>query len=247
MRLPASCITFLIHSTMTFCHVEDWPIAKLGDVDVMSPAGFQQTQRWFCLDGRDITEVPEHNTCQSSIVAAQSWGSLGLSCVVWPAATFLARHLIDTLQGNEVMLELGAGTGFVGLAARQQHPRLHVMLSDRELALSCMRDNLIANGNFTNVHVTTLDWFQPLPKLPLQPTLIVAADVVYEQSLFQPLIATITSLLRTYPSARMLLAAQQRYPKRLRTFLRLAKAELNVHLVAVETQTRCKLFELTMK
>jgi hypothetical protein len=51
---------------------------------------------------------------------------------------------------------------------------------------------------------------------------------------------------REYPHAKILLAAQQRYPKRLRKFLRQAKDEFQVVLMAAESATHCKLFRLEL-
>ena len=39
-----------------------------------------------------------------------------------------------------------------------------------------------------------IDRFKPLPSLVATPTYIIAADVVYDETLFQPLLATLAAL-----------------------------------------------------
>eukprot|EP00045_Choanoeca_perplexa_P001198 m.18359 g.18359 ORF g.18359 m.18359 type:complete len:257 (+) comp10792_c0_seq1:50-820(+) len=167
------------------------------DQDAMSAAGFQRSVRRFCVELRSVTEVEDNEewaSCKEPVTIYQSWNSMGLSCVVWPAATFLAAQLPNIVTFKDVILELGAGTGFTGIATAQSVPGLHAILTDRELAVPCLEANHAANGNSSRVHVAVLDWQQPLPSLPVTPTYIVAADVVYEEALFEPLIATLSAL-----------------------------------------------------
>eukprot|EP00045_Choanoeca_perplexa_P001199 m.18361 g.18361 ORF g.18361 m.18361 type:complete len:255 (+) comp10792_c0_seq2:50-814(+) len=219
------------------------------DQDAMSAAGFQRSVRRFCVELRSVTEVEDNEewaSCKEPVTIYQSWNSMGLSCVVWPAATFLAAQLPNIVTFKDVILELGAGTGFTGIATAQSVPGLHAILTDRELAVPCLEANHAANGNSSRVHVAVLDWQQPLPSLPVTPTYIVAADVVYEEALFEPLIATLSALSRKYQDVTVLLAAQQRYPKRLRRFVRLARQQFEVTLVATEETTHCKLYSLKL-
>jgi hypothetical protein len=106
--------------------LKDYPVAVvLDEQDVMSPAGFQRSSRLFCVKGTTVEEVKESSgtmpACRlvrvrltmgldclaPSISIHQSWNSLGLSCVVWPAATFLASQMLQVASEGDVVLELG--------------------------------------------------------------------------------------------------------------------------------------------
>lgn len=123
-----------------------------------------------------------------------------VGCVVWDAALVLAKFLEhpkyfppEYLCGKMV-LELGAGTGAVGLAACVLGA--DVVLTDLKSCLELMRQNI--NNNITvlkgKADAQVLEWgrntseFQPLPDI------ILMADLIYYEEVLQKLVDTVFSL-----------------------------------------------------
>jgi predicted nicotinamide N-methyase len=116
---------------------------------------------------------------------------------LWPAATYLAEVVLRSREsgigsrGNpESCLELGCGSGLVGLAALAAG--LDVMFSDYvpqavELAL----ENAARNG-FPQAHGLVFDWREPPDR---QFPFIVAADVTYDRTNLGPLLDTVERML----------------------------------------------------
>ena len=137
---------------------------------------------------------------------------------VWPAALGLGAYLLaleehsrSLLRGRRVALELGAGPGLPGLLlARMGESIERVVLTD---ALPATLDNLRRNvaqlepPHAARCHVAALDWHQPVATTARSHgqlsehgvDLILAADVVYDPELVEPLLATILALLQPAP------------------------------------------------
>lgn len=115
------------------------------------------------------------------------WGEL------WPSAVRLAEYLCreeGTLAGKRV-LELGCGLGLAGIAA--QVAGAEVVLSDiAEDALRLAELNWISNF-YSAPQLRRIDWLAP--EHPEQFEVILAADVAYEERLFQPFVRTLDRLL----------------------------------------------------
>lgn len=148
----------------------------------------------------------------------------GLHTVVWEAA--VALHL--TIQhetfarlhgvrwGEEVVVELGAGTGLVGMCAAALGAR--VVLTELSDALPILQHNIDDNFHtLTTAHVghthaspraMELAWGGPVPigvtrvlaewsRAPtptsthVYPTMVLGADITYHPSLFRPLVDTL--------------------------------------------------------
>ncbi|KAJ1029192.1 hypothetical protein NDA18_002820 [Ustilago nuda] len=173
--------------------------------------------------------------------SAISKGTTGLR--TWEAGLRLACHLISepsviTAPGTRI-LELGSGAGFVGtVCATQQlmsqQADLHTFLTDVPgQVVTRIRETLHVNGldgATSVVEVKELDWLElsaerqqsrqrdDLPTLNFladaKPTLILAADVVYDPDLIDPLVETIKTCLEagTRP-CRALVASTVRNPE----------------------------------
>jgi predicted nicotinamide N-methyase len=104
---------------------------------------------------------------------------------LWPSSLALARYLWATvdLHGMEV-LELGCGLGLAGIVASHKGGR--VTFSDYEAdALAFTRYNACRNG-CPQAIVRHLDWHAPT--LNHTYAVVMASDVLYERTNFQPLI-----------------------------------------------------------
>ena len=149
---------------------------------------------------------------------------------VWSAALGLSAYLLSrcdacsTLPRWDCVMELGAGPGLPGLMLAALGAAHRVCLTD---AVPVTLQNLEHNrGNLPpaiaeRVHVAHLDW-RDLPGYKgssLTPEwtdcgdidLLLAADVVYEPTLAEPLLNTLVELLRrAKPGSVALLAAERR-------------------------------------
>jgi len=124
-----------------------------------------------------------------------------------------------SVRGKQI-LELGAGTGLVGIAAHVAFGAHEVVLTDLEYSLDNLRNNIIANScqdgagrDFDStsaapartIDARMLDWFdfhtcdavleRPATEItaltPWYPDIVLAADVVWVESLVRPLVKTL--------------------------------------------------------
>jgi len=126
------------------------------------------------LSGTDHTDV-----------GLQSWGASivfsGLMCAS------PERFGLERLPANASIIELGAGTGLIGLTAAKMLPHLSatnasILATDyHPLVLENLRANIATNFPSTSAHIDTmlLDWSSPPTSLESSADMIFAADVVY--------------------------------------------------------------------
>lgn len=140
---------------------------------------------------------------------------------VWPSSEVLGDFLAangPVLEGATV-LELGAGaTGIPGLIALK-HGAEYVIFTDHpahQEAMNMLRENCESNGfTASSFEVTGLDWcseddtkcvLKRLKKLHF----VLASDVFFDPEVFEPLVQTISHILRTFPTAYCIFAYQER-------------------------------------
>ncbi|NXY39695.1 EFMT3 methyltransferase, partial [Pomatorhinus ruficollis] len=161
-------------------------------------AEFFPEQRRFRLCGR-VLHITEHHGPR-----------LGLAGAVWEAALSLCRFLGEQnleLAGRRV-LELGAGTGIVGIFAAMLGAE--VTLTDRPPALPQLRENARRNfpGGAGQPRVRALRWGRDQRRFPPKFHLILGSDIVYDPRAFAPLLGTLRHLV--VPPAQALLSARLR-------------------------------------
>ncbi|KAJ7667700.1 putative methyltransferase-domain-containing protein [Mycena polygramma] len=122
--------------------------------------------------------------------------SPGCGGVAWPAGEVLARYLVK--QGpnnlkNKQILELGSGTGLVGLVAAKLGGT--VRLTDQAPLLNIMRDNVAINKLSSLCTVTELNWGEPISTEIPRPDVVLAADCVYFEPAFPLLVGTLCELV----------------------------------------------------
>jgi predicted nicotinamide N-methyase len=156
---------------------------------------------------------------------AQTLSSTGLT--LWRAAPILCNHLIsnsESLVKNKTILELGAGMGLCGLLAAILGAST-VFLSDGDSdSLSNMRGNIERNVDLipssASLHSLQLKWGLKLEefkrKCNLQTSdgrfdLIMGSDIIYVESILDPLFETVEALL--CPSGSFVLAYARRNVK----------------------------------
>ena len=150
-------------------------------------------------------------------LSAPGWGrGVGTGGAVWPAAGALCRCLRDERLDGLSVLELGTGTGAVGLFAAGCGAR-SVVLTDADASLcSLAAENWRSNRNVlpegTSVTTRRYRWGEPVDLLGGPFELVVGSDVTYEPRAHGVLLRTLSTLLETATAAppRILLAHQHR-------------------------------------
>ncbi|KAJ1311289.1 hypothetical protein OPQ81_009787 [Rhizoctonia solani] len=135
----------------------------------------------------------------------------GCGGIAWPAGEVLSRYLArrGSLVGQRVV-ELGSGTGLVGLVAGLLGAE-EVVITDQEQLINIMKENIELNNLQSRVRASVLNWGEPMPpNLPSTVSAIIAADCVYVESAFPLLVSTLTDLNNTYPNAEILFCYKKR-------------------------------------
>nr|XP_057907834.1 protein N-lysine methyltransferase METTL21A [Doryrhamphus excisus] len=171
------------------------------------------------------------------ICLAQDWKTLGVAAVVWDAAVVLCMYLElnqVSLQGK-VAIELGAGTGLVGIVAALLGAK--VTITDRMPALDFLSANVKANlpsDVQESVVVSELSWGENLNRYPAEGfDLVLGADIVYLEATFVPLIETLQYLCAD--ATVVLLACKIRY-ERDTNFLSMLRQQFTVEEVYYDKQ-----------
>ncbi|KAM9327549.1 protein N-lysine methyltransferase METTL21A [Pholidichthys leucotaenia] len=175
---------------------------------------------------------------------AQDWKKLGVAAVVWDAAVVMCMYLElggVVLQGTTV-IELGAGTGLVGIVAALLGAR--VTITDRAPALEFLSANVKANlppDSHQAVVVSELTWGEDLGRYPAGGfDLVLGADIVYLEDTFVPLLQTLEHLCAD--STVVLLACKIRY-ERDTNFLSMLKQRFHVDEVYYEEQRDIRVYK----
>jgi predicted nicotinamide N-methyase len=134
----------------------------------------------------------------------------GTGLTTWDGGIVLAKYLerAPALVRGRRVLELGAGTGAVGLAAAALGAT-SVLLTDLPYVQANLDANVAALG-LASASVAVLDWTAPLPPDLPPVDVVVAADVVWLDELLPPFLATLDALLARAEAPVALLAHQTR-------------------------------------
>lgn len=136
-----------------------------------------------------------------------SEGTTGLN--VWEAALALCEWAIKNKEAinSKHLLELGSGTGLSGLViAKCCNPASMALTDGNDKVLEYLRENVQINNSSDRMNVLKVDWIKIAEDedgagfskyfQTIKPNLIVAADVIYDNSLFQPLCQTLDFIFR---------------------------------------------------
>ncbi|XP_070698707.1 protein N-lysine methyltransferase METTL21D [Pempheris klunzingeri] len=149
-----------------------------------------------------VREIEKNDGCTLKVNQCYL-GDVG--CVVWDAAIVLAKYLetkqfYDPSSGVNVwagrrVVELGAGTGAVGLMAATLGG--HVTVTDLEDLQTLLRANtqenqaLISTGSIT---AKVLKWGEDVSEFLPPPHYVLMADCIYYEQSIIPLVETLTLL-----------------------------------------------------
>ncbi|KAM6214865.1 EEF1A lysine methyltransferase 3 isoform 1-T1 [Rhynchocyon petersi] len=148
--------------------------------------------------------------CGHVLSITQNFGcSLGVAARVWDSALSLCNyfesHNVD-FRGKKV-IELGAGTGIVGILAALQGG--NVTITDLPLALEQIQGNVRANVPAgSQAEVRALSWGIDQHVFPGDYDLVLGADIVYLEPTFPLLLGTLHHLCG--PQGTIYLASQMR-------------------------------------
>ncbi|XP_071510468.1 protein N-lysine methyltransferase METTL21A-like [Diadema antillarum] len=201
---------------------------------------FSLTSRTFNFANRDFT-------------IRQNWADFGVAAVVWDSAVVLCEFLESQCKTGDLILhgkrviELGAGTGLVGMVATALNGE--VTVTDRDDALDPLKENVKLNFPPSPAEKTTfsssspssslssspsgpavraLTWGKNLEEFPVTYDLILGADIVYLEDTFPDLLRTFLHLCRE--ESLILLSCRIRYERDER-FLQMVRK--NFHLAEV--------------
>ncbi|KAF8916809.1 putative methyltransferase-domain-containing protein [Mucidula mucida] len=148
--------------------------------------------------------------------------SPGCGGIVWPAGQILSNYLV--LKGSDyvrdkTILELGSGTGLVGIVAALLGAK-DVWITDQAPLLEIMKKNVLMNKTTSACRVAELNWGEPIPvDIPL-PDIILAADCVYFEPAFPLLIQTLSDLYKKTPEILFCYKKRRKADKRFFSMLK---------------------------
>ncbi|KAL4840796.1 hypothetical protein H8958_010276 [Nasalis larvatus] len=179
-----------------------------------------------------------------TIQIRQDWRHLGVAAVVWDAAIVLSTYLemgAVELRGRSAV-ELGAGTGLVGIVAALLGA--HVTITDRKVALEFLKSNVQANlppHIQSKTVVKELTWGQNLGSFsPGEFDLILGADIIYLEETFTDLLQTLEHLCSNH--SVILLACRIRY-ERDNNFLAMLERQFTVRRVHYDPEKDVHIYE----
>ncbi|XP_076025881.1 protein N-lysine methyltransferase METTL21A [Genypterus blacodes] len=179
----------------------------------------------------------EFNFANHDLRITQDWKRLGVAAVVWDAAVVLCMYLeLERVElKGKVAIELGAGTGLVGIVAALLGAK--VTITDREPALDFLSANVKANlpaDPLGSASVSELTWGEGLHRYPAGGfDLVFGADIVYLEDTFVPLLQTLEHLCSD--ATVVLLSSKIRYERDTR-FLSMLKQRFTVEEVHYDKQ-----------
>nr|ACM09292.1 FAM119A [Salmo salar] len=175
----------------------------------------------------------EFHFADHNVRLTQDWNKLGVAAVVWDAAVVMCMYLeLGQVElTGKVAIELGAGTGLVGIVAALLGVK-KVTITDCEPALGFLAANVKENippDQLGAVEVSELTWGQGLERYPTGGfDIVLGADIVYLEDTFPSLLQTMEHL--SSESSVVLLACKIRY-ERDTNFLSMLKQRFTVHEV----------------
>ncbi|KAJ1965813.1 Protein-lysine N-methyltransferase efm6 [Dipsacomyces acuminosporus] len=138
----------------------------------------------------------------------------GVGSTIWDAGLVLAKYLEhQTALGKldlagKTVLELGSGTGIVGLALAKIQPKAAVTLSDKQELLPLLQRNIELNDMQASVGALCIDWCAANSDLSIEPDVILVSDGIWAKELHKPLADTLAKLASK--NTRVLLAYETR-------------------------------------
>ncbi|KAJ1955246.1 Protein-lysine N-methyltransferase efm6 [Linderina pennispora] len=138
---------------------------------------------------------------------------LGVGATVWDAAFVLSKYIEKQVKlgsldlSGKTVLELGSGTGVVGLSVALIEPTAKVILSDKLELLPLLQHNVDLNNAAANTSVQCIDWTAPAG-IATHPDYILVSDGIWVTDIHEPLANTLGKLAG--PQTKVLMAYESR-------------------------------------
>ncbi|CAH2327895.1 Hypothetical predicted protein [Pelobates cultripes] len=162
-----------------------------------------------------------------------------VGCVVWDAAIVLAKYL-ESPEGPRMkeasVLELGSGTGIVGIMAGSLGA--NVILTDLEELQDLMKMNIDRNADLItgSCQAKVLKWGEDVTEFMPPSNYILMADCIYYEESLRPLVKTLKDLAS--PETCILCCYEQRTtgknPEIERLFFELMKDNFEIEKVPLD-------------
>ncbi|CAF1050378.1 unnamed protein product [Adineta ricciae] len=188
--------------------------------------------------------------------ALLSHGLTGLSS--WPASIFLGDYLMNRIDlvKNKRVIELGAGSGLLGLALLKYSNDIssYTFTDYSPMILNLLRQNALLNYSdeqliAKSVNIEELDWNHCLTETVNSDSFdfILAADVVYDPSIIENLVKTIRILLQNNRASCAYIANAIRNDSTYSQFQRtLIQSSIKVHPIAKDACQSIEILQLTV-
>ena len=157
---------------------------------------------------------------------------------LWPAATELCSQVLPYLKPTTSVLELGAGTGLVGIFASKLSGQVEITDGNAE-SIELIRENISLNNSSATCY--PLQWGSAINKYDL----ILCSDVIYSSTALRPLLETVFSALT--PTSICLLSNHKIWLSQLEYQLIQTCASLNIDCALLPTESQdIKTYKLTL-
>ncbi|XP_076661478.1 methyltransferase-like protein 22 isoform X2 [Halictus rubicundus] len=139
---------------------------------------------------------------------------------VWRGALLLADYILSNpdLFKDKTVLELGAGVGLTSIVASFLAKEVICTDVDVEGILKLIRKNFLRNSSYikSKIYVTELDflkstWPTFYEKRMNEATIILAADVIYDENITEGFVQTLKKLLYSKIPKTVYIALEKRY------------------------------------
>lgn len=124
------------------------------------------------------------------------WSSGLELCTLFQDADKSDNYDWNALFSNKNAVELGCGTGLIGIVISRLFPVKNMILTDTESHMGIISTNILRNST-EFVFAEQLDWFNPSNNIRStygDIDVIIGTDVVYHRSLFAPFLNVCRSL-----------------------------------------------------
>ena len=165
------------------------------------------------------------------IVIAEDAGP-GCGGVIWQSADVLISYLLSQQQSldwtGKRIVELGSGTGAVGIALAKRYLDTEgklpfsLCLTDLNFICPIIDKNLELNGLAGHVQVMPLKWGEDIESSVFEADVLLISDCVYLESCFDPLLTTLKSLI-SRSSTVCLMSYKKRRKAEKQFFIKLKK------------------------
>jgi predicted nicotinamide N-methyase len=177
-------------------------------------------EKEFDIDGNSI------NTSPKEVLCCESVGLLGIGGKIWDSTFVLLKYCTlykDRFIKSKHILELGAGTGVLGISLHLLEPQ-SMVITDLGNVVPLIQLNIDLNEKMNRYvrnlqetcHSLEYSWGrtdEAAHKVFSQCDVALGSDIVYYPEGYQPLVDTIVAFLRTSPIKRFLLGHRHRHPE----------------------------------